>query len=205
MGIDKGWRKKAIAETGTVNPLRILDVATGTADLAIAAAQLKPKQIKGIDIADQMLEIGRKKIADKQLADIITLQTGDSAHLPFANGEFDAVTCAFGVRNFELLEEGLSEMCRVLRPGGKVIVLEFSKPETFPIKQAFGFYFRFILPIMGRMVSKHSRAYTYLPESVMAFPQGEGFCKILSNCGFKEAKAQTLTFGIASLYTAYKP
>ncbi len=204
MGIDKGWRKKAIAETAMVQPGKILDVATGTADLAIAAASLQPDQIVGIDIADQMLAVGRKKIAEKNLSNVITLQTADSEHLPFKTGEFDAVTCAYGVRNFEHLEAGLKDMCRVLRSGGKIIILEFSHPTAFPVKQLFGFYFKFILPLMGRLVSKHSRAYTYLPESVMAFPQGQDFCRILTNCGFKNAKAQPLTFGICSLYTADK-
>ncbi len=205
MGIDKGWRKKAIAIAGSIKPQKILDVATGTADLAIAAAGLNPQHIMGIDIADQMLEVGRKKIADKNLTNIITLQTADSAALPFATGNFDVVTCAYGVRNFEHLEAGLKEMCRVMRSGGKVVILEFSKPEHFPVKQLFGFYFKFVLPIMGRLVSKHSRAYTYLPESVQAFPQGKDFVAILTKCGFKNATARPLTFGITSLYTADKP
>lgn len=204
MGIDKGWRKKAIAAAGEVKPTRILDVATGTADLAIAASTLNPKRIDGIDIADQMLEVGRKKVEAHNLADVINLRTGDSEAIPFDTGSFDVVTCAYGVRNFEHLEAGLTDMCRVLRPGGKVVILEFSRPTAFPVKQLFGFYFKYILPLMGRMVSKHSRAYTYLPESVQAFPQGQDFCNILTRCGFKNAKARPLTFGITSLYTAYK-
>jgi demethylmenaquinone methyltransferase/2-methoxy-6-polyprenyl-1,4-benzoquinol methylase len=204
LGIDKGWRKKAIKEAGTVNPQKILDVATGTADLAIAAATLNPQHITGIDIANQMLEVGRKKIQERNLSDKITLHTGDSESIKFTEGEFDVVTCAYGVRNFEHLEIGLKEMCRVLRPGGKVVILEFSHPTLFPVKQIFAFYFKFILPLMGRLVSKHSRAYTYLPESVMAFPQGNDFCNILANCGFKTPKARPLTFGITTLYTAYK-
>lgn len=204
MGIDKGWRKKAIAEAGEVKPSRILDVATGTADLAIAASSLNLKHIDGIDIADQMLEVGRKKIAAAGLSGVITLQTGDSEAIPFTAGDFDVVTCAYGARNFENLEKGLSEMHRVLRPGGKVVILEFSHPTAFPVKQLFGIYFRYILPLMGKLVSKHNRAYTYLPESVKAFPQGKDFCNILTGCGFKNAKARPLTFGITSLYTAYK-
>lgn len=204
MGIDKGWRKKAIAEVSEVRPDKILDVATGTADLALAAASLKPKTITGVDIADQMLEVGRKKIDAAGLSGIITLHTGDSEALKFATGEFDAVTCAYGVRNFENLEIGLKEMCRVLRPGGKLVVLEFSHPTAFPVKQGFNFYFKYILPLMGRIVSRHSRAYTYLPESVMAFPQGSDFCDILTRCGYKRPKARPLTFGITTLYTAYK-
>ena len=204
MGIDKGWRKKAIAAAGAVKPRKILDVATGTADLAIAATVLKPDHITGIDIADQMLEVGRKKIDALNLTPVITLQTADSAALPFANGEFDAVTCAYGVRNFEHLQAGLTDMGRVLRPGGKIVILEFSHPTGFPVKHLFQFYFRFILPLLGRLVSRHSRAYTYLPESVMAFPQGQDFCNILQGCGFKNAKARPLTFGITTLYTADK-
>ncbi len=202
MGIDKGWRKKAIAEVAAIQPKAILDVASGTGDMAIAAAALNPKKITGIDIADQMLEIGRKKIAAQNLSKLITLQTGDSESMPFATGDFDAVMCAYGVRNFEHLNIGLTEMCRVLRPGGKVVILEFSHPTGFPIKHLFKFYFRFILPTLGKLVSKHSRAYTYLPESVMAFPEGKRFCDILEQCGFKSAKARPLTFGITTLYTA---
>lgn len=204
LGIDKGWRKKAIAEAGELNPKKILDVATGTADLAIAASKLAPNHIRGIDIADQMLAVGREKIKNQNLSSIITLQTGDSEQMPFETGEYDVVTCAYGVRNFEHLEAGLKEMNRVLRTGGKVVILEFSKPTKFPIKQLYQFYFKYILPLMGRMVSKHSRAYTYLPESVMAFPEGKDFCKILEKCGFSKAKARPLTMGITTLYTAYK-
>ncbi|HYD22160.1 MAG TPA: bifunctional demethylmenaquinone methyltransferase/2-methoxy-6-polyprenyl-1,4-benzoquinol methylase UbiE [Flavipsychrobacter sp.] len=204
LGIDKGWRKKAIREIATVGPKQILDVATGTGDLAIAAMATRPKRIIGIDIADQMLEVGRKKIAAKGLSGIISLQNGDSAALPFADNAFDAVTCAYGVRNFENLEAGLKEMCRVMRPGGKLAVLEFSHPGKFPVKQLFKFYSRYILPTLGNMISKHSRAYTYLPESVDAFPEGERLVNILTMCGFKDAKARPLTFGITTLYTASK-
>ena len=204
LGIDKGWRKKAIAEVASIKPQSILDVATGTGDMAIAAAKLLPKKIIGIDIASQMLEVGRKKIKEQNLEQVITLQTGDSESMPFATGEFDAVMCAYGVRNFEHLDKGLSEMCRVLRPGGKVVILEFSHPSRFPVKHLYRFYFRYILPSLGKLVSKHSKAYTYLPESVMAFPEGKSFCRILENCGFKNAEAKPLTFGITTLYTAEK-
>lgn len=204
MGIDKGWRKKAIAEVQKVNPKNILDVATGTGDLAIAAAKLHPEKITGIDIAEQMLEVGRKKIAGMHLDNMITLQKGDSEALPFADNSFDAVTCAYGVRNFENLEAGLKEMCRVMRAGGKVAILEFSHPKKFPIKQVYKFYFRFVLPTLGKLVSKHSKAYTYLPESVMAFPEGKEFCNTLTRCGYKNAIARPLTFGITTLYTATK-
>lgn len=204
MGIDRGWRKKAIAEIAKVQPGRILDVATGTGDLAIAAAALEPEKITGIDIAEQMLEMGRKKITAQNLSSIIELQRGDSEALPFADNSFDAVTCAYGVRNFEHLEAGLKEMSRVMRPGGKLAVLEFSRPKSFPVKQVYTFYFKYILPAFGKMVSKHSRAYTYLNESAMAFPEGKVFIEILADCGFKECKARPLTFGITTLYTATK-
>jgi demethylmenaquinone methyltransferase/2-methoxy-6-polyprenyl-1,4-benzoquinol methylase len=204
LGIDKGWRRKAIAEVAKVQPKAILDVATGTADLAIAAAKLNPQHITGVDIAAQMLEVGRKKIAEKGMNNVITLQLGDSENLGFETNSFDAITCAYGVRNFENLEAGLKEMARVMRPGGKLAILEFSKPQAFPVKQLYGFYFRFVLPTLGRLVSKHSTAYTYLPESVMAFPQGKVFCQTLERCGFKDAKARPLTLGITTLYTATK-
>lgn len=204
LGIDKGWRKKAIAEIAKVKPQTILDVATGTADLAIAASKLRPEKITGVDIANQMLEVGRKKIADIGLSNIITLQNGDSESMPFADNSFDAVTCAYGVRNFEHLEAGLKEMNRVMRTGGKLAILEFSHPKQFPVKQLYKFYFKYILPALGKIVSKHSSAYTYLPESVMAFPEGKVFCETLQRCGFVDATARPLTFGITTLYTATK-
>lgn len=204
LGIDKGWRKKAIASIASIQPQQILDVATGTGDLAIAATKLQPQHITGVDIADQMLEIGRKKIAGLGLAHMISLHSGDSEALPFADSHFDAVTCAYGVRNFENLEAGLKEMSRVMRPGGRLAILEFSHPRRFPVKQLYAFYFRYILPTLGRLVSKHSSAYTYLPESVRAFPEGKVFTEMLNRCGFKEAKARPLTLGITTLYTATK-
>ncbi len=205
MGIDKGWRKKAIAEVAQIKPQAILDVATGTGDMAIAAAKtIQPKRITGVDIATGMLDVGRRKIADQNLQHVISLQTGDSESMPFKTGEFDAVMCAYGVRNFEHLEAGLTEMCRMLRKGGKVVILEFSHPTRPGIKQLYSFYFRYILPTLGKLVSKHSKAYTYLPESVMAFPEGNRFCEILQQCGFRNAKARPLTFGVTTLYTAEK-
>lgn len=204
LGIDKGWRKKAIAEIAKVQPKNILDVATGTGDLAIAASKLNPDKIIGIDIAAQMLDVGKKKLKEKGLTELITMQVGDSEALPFADNSFDAITCAYGVRNFEHLEAGLKEMCRVLRPGGKLAILEFSHPKQFPVKQGYQFYFKYVLPTLGKLVSKHSTAYSYLPESVMAFPEGQRFCEILAQCGFKEPKARPLTFGITTLYTATK-
>jgi demethylmenaquinone methyltransferase/2-methoxy-6-polyprenyl-1,4-benzoquinol methylase len=202
LGIATGWRKKAIAAIATVNPKTVLDVATGTGDLAIQAASLKPDMITGVDIAEQMLEVGRDKVAKKRLDTIIQLQKADSESLPFADQHFDAVMCAYGVRNFENLEAGLKEMHRVLRPGGKLAVLEFSQPRAILFRQLYKFYFRYICPFWGRLFSKHNKAYTYLHDSVMAFPQGKDFCNILEKCGFKNVNANPLTFGVTTLYTA---
>jgi len=204
MGIDKGWRKKAINTLRSIRPRRILDVATGTGDLAIAAMSLQPEHITGVDISEGMMEIGRKKIAERNLSEKINLQYGDSEALPFENDYFDAITCAYGVRNFEHLEKGLQDMNRVLRKGGRVAILEFSKPKRFPIKQLYQLYFRFILPTLGKTVSKDATAYTYLPESVAVFPEGDRFCEILKNSGFKNVAARPLTFGITTLYTGEK-
>lgn len=204
LGIDKGWRKKAIRTLKPVAPRLILDVATGTGDLAIAAMSLQPQQVTGVDISEGMMEIGRKKLADRKLADKITLQYGDSEQLPFSSGHFDAITCAYGVRNFEHLEKGLQEMNRVLRSGGRIAILEFSRPKSFPFKQLYHFYFRYILPVLGKSVSKDATAYTYLPESVAAFPEGRQFCAILEQCGFRSVQARPLTMGITTLYTAEK-
>ncbi len=204
LGIDNIWRRKAISSIAPVNPKKILDVATGTGDLAIAAAKLHPDQVTGVDIAEQMLEAGRKKIEKKSLSHIISLQSGDSEALPFPTDSYDAVTCAYGIRNFEHLEKGLAEMCRVMRPGGRLAILEFSQPKAFPVKQLYRFYFRHILPLLGKLVSKHKTAYTYLPESVMAFPEGTALCKKLEQASFKNTRAIPLAFGITTLYTAEK-
>ena len=204
MGIDKGWRRKAIKEIAVVKPQTILDIATGTGDLAIEASKINPQKIVGVDISEGMLEVGRKKIKSLNLDNIITLQKDDSESLTFEDNSFDAITCAYGVRNFENLVAGLKEMNRVMKPGGKLAILEFSHPKQFPVKQLYQFYFKYILPTLGKMVSKHKSAYTYLPESVMAFPEGKRFCEILTDCGFKNAKARPLTLGITTLYTASK-
>ena len=204
LGIDKGWRKKAIREIASVRPKTILDVATGTGDLAITASKINPDSIIGVDISEGMLEVGRKKINALKLDPVITLQKGDSESLAFSDNYFDAITCAYGVRNFENLTGGLKEMNRVMKPGGKMAILEFSHPKNFPVKQLYQLYFRFVLPTLGKLVSKHKSAYTYLPESVMAFPEGKKFCAILEECGFKNAKARPLTLGITTLYTADK-
>jgi demethylmenaquinone methyltransferase/2-methoxy-6-polyprenyl-1,4-benzoquinol methylase len=204
MGIDKGWRKKAIMTLQEIHPKRILDIATGTGDLAIAAMVLQPEQVTGVDISEGMMEVGRKKLDEKGLSGKITLQYGDSEALPFADYSFDAITCAYGVRNFENLDKGLQQMSRVLRPGGRVAILEFSHPKKFPVKQLYRFYFRYILPVLGKSVSKDATAYTYLPESVAAFPEGKDFCSILERSGFKNVKARPLTLGITTLYTGEK-
>lgn len=204
MGIDRGWREKAIASLKTCNPKTILDVATGTGDLALLATRETGAQITGVDISEGMMDVGRRKAASGNLSGKISFQWGDSAALAFADNAFDAVMCAYGVRNFEHLEKGLSEMCRVMRPGGRLAILEFSKPTMPVVKQVFGFYFRHILPRLGNLVSKHGRAYTYLNESALAFPEGENFRKILRHCGFKEVEVRPLTFGITTLYTATK-
>ena len=171
LGIDYSWRKKAIKVLAKAQPKIILDVATGTADFAIEAnKQLQPEKVVGIDISNEMLEVGRKKIAKKNLGKRIELQLGDSENLPFPNNTFDAVTVAFGVRNFENLEKGMKEMNRVLKPGGTVVVLEFSRPTLFPFKQFYNFYFKNILPLIGRLTSKDPKAYNYLYESVQVFP-----------------------------------
>ncbi len=204
LGIDIRWRKKAIALLTSGNPKFILDVATGTGDFAIEALKLHPEKIIGVDISEGMLEVGRKKIKGMGQESIIELLTGDSENLPFEENKFDAVIVAFGVRNFENLEKGLAEMLRVIKPGGRVVVLEFSKPRAFPMKQLYSFYFKFILPKIGKIFSRDASAYTYLPESVQAFPDGENFLSILTKLGYKNTTCQTLTFGISSLYTAIK-
>jgi demethylmenaquinone methyltransferase/2-methoxy-6-polyprenyl-1,4-benzoquinol methylase len=204
LGIDKGWRKKAIASILPVGPKNILDVATGTGDLALAAAHATGAHVIGVDISEGMLEVGRQKVQKNNLGDKVVLESGDSAAMSYRDTQFDAVMCAYGVRNFEHLEQGLKEMQRVMRPGGRLAILEFSRPKMFPVKQVFGFYFKHVLPALGNLVSKHGRAYTYLNESAMAFPEGAEFVRILERCGFTGVKAQPLTFGITTLYTASK-
>ncbi|CAN5607028.1 bifunctional demethylmenaquinone methyltransferase/2-methoxy-6-polyprenyl-1,4-benzoquinol methylase UbiE [soil metagenome] len=203
-GIDKKWRRKAIDQLIALHPKSILDIATGTADLALEAVRLKPDTITGIDISNKMLDIGRVKIKDKQLDSLIKLEQGDSEALPYSAASFEAVTVAFGVRNFEHLEKGLSEILRVLKPGGMLVVLEFSQPTAFPIKQFYNLYSKHILPSVGQMISKERSAYEYLPESVAAFPYGKKFLAVLDKTGFRDTKAIPLTFGIASIYTATK-
>ena len=204
LGIDIRWRKKVRRLIASIQPKQILDVATGTGDLAIELARLKPEKITGVDIAANMLEIGKEKVVAKKLESTIELLPGDSENLPFENNSFDAVTVAFGVRNFEHLQKGLKEMYRVMRPGGMVAILEFSKPKAFPFRQIYNFYFKYILPGLGRMVSKNEEAYTYLPESVSAFPEDLAFINELKKAGYSATSQKRLTMGIATLYTATK-
>lgn len=205
LGIDTIWRKQALNLLKKDKPEYILDVATGTADLAIeAATRLKPTSIVGIDIAENMLQIGREKITKKKLDKMITLQKGDSEKINFSDNTFDAVIVSFGVRNFQHLELGLSEIHRVLKPGGSIMVLEFSKPQKTPFKQVYQFYFKNILPIVGKMVSKDSAAYTYLPDSVNAFPDGKSFCAILEKIGFSIQHYKPFTFGVCTSYVGKK-
>ena len=207
LGIDKVWRRKMIAELQDVQPQLILDVATGTGDVAINTIKqlnIKGLHIIGLDISPEMLNIGKKKIVTEGMSGTIDMIVGDSENLPFENNKFDAITVAYGVRNFENLERGLSEMQRVLKPKGKLVVLEFSQPRVFPFRQLFNFYFKNILPFIGKMTSKDNRAYTYLYESVQAFPDGDNFLKVLDKTGFKNTACKSLTIGISSIYTAFK-
>ncbi|MDQ3292269.1 MAG: bifunctional demethylmenaquinone methyltransferase/2-methoxy-6-polyprenyl-1,4-benzoquinol methylase UbiE [Bacteroidota bacterium] len=203
-GVDIYWRKKAIDLVAKTKPEYILDIATGTGDFAIEALRIKPKKIVGVDISEGMLAVGRQKLEKKQISELIELKTGDSENLEFDANSFDVVMAAFGVRNFENLEKGLSEMYRVLKPGGQIVVLEFSKPRTFPFKQGYNFYFKHILPVFGKLISKDRAAYTYLPESVQAFPDGPDFTNILKQVGFKSTTWHSLTFGISSIYVGTK-
>ncbi len=203
-GIDFYWRRRAVEHLEDLQPKRILDVATGTADFAIATLRLKPQEVIGVDIAEEMLKLGRVKLKKKGLDSIISLHTGEAEKLQFETNFFDAAIVAFGARNFEDLEKGLSEMHRVLRPGGKIVVLEFSRPRHSPFKQLYLFYFRSILPLIGRTISKNNEAYKYLPDTVMKFPDGNDFLSILNKVGFSNCQEERLTFGIASIYTGVK-
>ena len=203
-GIDKLWRKKVRKILIPKHPKTILDVATGTGDLAVELAKLKPDTIIGIDIAAEMLEIGKQKIKKKNLDNIISLQVGDSENIDFPDNYFDAVTVAFGVRNYENLLKGLKEMNRVTKPGGTVVVLEFSKPRKFPVKNIYNFYFKNILPALGKIVSKNNEAYSYLPDSVSKFPEGDVFIAELVKAGYKNPSQKRLTFGISTIYAATK-
>lgn len=203
-GIDRSWRNKMVNLLETRKPASILDVATGTGDLAIAMAKITPQKIVGIDISEKMLEVGKTKLTNLGLDALITLRQADAEKIPFSDNSFHAVTVAFGVRNYENLALGLSEMKRVLRPGGILMILEFSHPESFPMKQLYTFYARNIIPLLGHTVSKNRQAYQYLPDSVAAFPSGNAFVKILEQTGLKNIRCIPLSQGIASIYTGEK-
>ena len=203
LGLHKYWRKKAISYLNN-NPIKILDIATGTADFAIAATKFSKAQIIGIDISKNMINIGKNKIKKLKLQNNIHLQIGDSENLKFNDNYFDATTVGFGVRNFEDLEKGLKEIYRTLRKNGIVTILEPSNPENFPLKQIFNIYFNYLLPFFGKIISKNSRAYKYLPESVNNFPKGKVFIKKLEKIGFKKCQHIKLSSGIVDLYVAIK-
>jgi len=203
-GIDFYWRRAAIETLVSRKPKRILDVATGTGDFAIAALRLNPIEVTGVDISLSMLEFAKRKLASRNLEGEIRLEPGEAEHLQFPDNSFDAAIVAFGVRNFENLEGGLMEMRRVLKKRGKILVLEFSKPKVFLFKQFYFFYFRNILPLVGRMISKDKEAYRYLPDTVMKFPDGDDFVSILKRVGFSSVTQQPLTFGIATVYSGEK-
>lgn len=203
-GIDVLWRKRLVRRAGKGPCRQILDVATGTGDLALMLLKTSPDRIVGADISRGMLDVARRKASDRGVSDRIVFQQADSEALPFDKESFDLVTVAFGVRNFENLDKGLSEFFRVLRPGGRVLVLEFSQPEVFPVRQLYGFYSRKILPRLSSRFTRDKKAYDYLPESIAAFPYGKEFLKRLEGAGFFGVSATALTFGIASLYQGEK-
>jgi demethylmenaquinone methyltransferase/2-methoxy-6-polyprenyl-1,4-benzoquinol methylase len=206
-GIDVGWRKKAIEQLREIAPTTILDVATGTADVALLTySQLQPKPLKiiGIDISEGMLELGRRKIATKKLEHVIELQTGDSEAINFDSGSFDAVTVAFGVRNFANLEKGLREMHRVIKPGGKVVILEFSKPVLPGVKTLYNLYTRIIAPQAGKYIAKNQAAYKYLNDSIQAFPEGKTFVEIMERSGFRNCYKKPLSLGVCTIYCGFK-
>ncbi len=203
-GIDIIWRKKAIKQLQNKGIKTILDIATGTGDFAIEALKIKPEKIVGVDISEGMLSFGKEKIKKLGLDQIIELTLGDSEKLAFEDNSFDAITVSFGVRNYENLEKGLTDMLRVLKPGGYCLILEFSNPKNFPMKQLYSFYSKAILPLLGRIISKDPAAYTYLPESVKAFPDGQQFLQILQKVGYSETRWIPMTGGICSIYLGRK-
>ncbi len=205
MGIDRSWRRKAIHTLRPYHPQQILDIATGTGDFAILACrELQPQFLIGADISEGMMEVGREKVQQAGLADKVSFAREDCTALSFADATFDAVTVAFGVRNFEYLDIALGEMCRVLRPNGHLVILELSTPDRFPMKQLFTLYSKVVMPLIGKLISKDNSAYTYLPESIRAFPQGEVMQRSIRNAGFSQVRFRRLTFGICTLYVATK-
>ena len=205
LGIDKIWRRKGIAFLRPFSPASILDIATGTGDLAISMhRRLKADRIIGADISEGMMEVGRQKVAEAGLSDHITFEYQDCTALTYPDNSFDAVTAAFGVRNFENIEQGIAEMYRVLKPGGHLVILELTTPERFPMKQLFSIYSKIVIPLLGKLLSKDNSAYRYLPDTIKVFPQGEIMKGVLSKAGFGEVSFKRLTFGICTLYTATK-
>jgi demethylmenaquinone methyltransferase/2-methoxy-6-polyprenyl-1,4-benzoquinol methylase len=203
-GIDVGWRKKVVGMVMEAGAKKVLDVATGTGDLAIMFGREKTEEVVGLDISPGMLEIGKKKVVGEKLDQKVKMIIGDSEYMDFEDGYFDAVTVAFGVRNFEDLEKGLGEILRVLKPGGSLVVLETSQPEGAVVRQLFQFYSKYIIPNIGKLLSKDKKAYDYLPESAAAFPYGEAFNNILLKTGFNSSKVYPQTFGAATIYQAIK-
>ena len=205
MDIDKAWRRKAIRQILPFAPQKVLDIATGTGDFAILAAKmLNPESLLGVDISEGMMKIGRQKVEQEHLQSIISFKKEDCLSLSFCDNIFDAVTAAFGIRNFQDLDKGLSEMCRVLKPGGHLSVVELSQPISFPMKQLFWIYSHTLLPLYGKMISKDKHAYKYLINTIEAFPQGEEMVEILKKAGFRDARFKRLTFGICTMYLATK-
>ena len=205
MGIDRSWRRKAIKYLRPFRPRRIMDVATGTGDFAILACrELQPDSLIGTDISEGMMNVGREKVKKEGLSDKISFAREDCTSLSFADNRFDAITVAFGIRNFEDLDKGLSEMCRVLKPGGHLVILELTTPDRFPMKQLFAIYSKVVIPLLGKLLSKDNSAYHYLPETIKVFPQGEVMKGVISKTGFGEVHFRRLTFGICTLYTATK-
>ncbi len=204
LGIDKIWRRKAVNMLRPLKPQRILDLASGTGDFAIESLKLNPTEIVGMDISEGMLEVGRVKMKTKGYDKVISMRLGDSEDLPFEDGYFDALTVGFGVRNYENLEKGLAEMLRVVRKGGKIVILEFSKPKKFPVKQYYAFHSRYIIPFFGKRISKDKKAYAYLPESVAAFPEGEELKEILRKVGYLNVESKLVSGGIATIYSGDK-
>lgn len=203
--IDKGWRRKAIRQIAQWSPETILDIATGTGDFAILAAEmLQPRAIIGADLSEGMMDVGRKKVAERHLDGIISFQREDCLALSFDDNTFDAVTAAFGIRNFQNLDQGLAEMCRVLKPGGHLSIVELTSPVTFPMRQLFGLYSHTFLPLYGKLISKDDSAYKYLTATIEAFPQGEQMVEILRKAGFRKALFKRLTFGICTMYLGEK-
>ena len=203
--IDKGWRRKAIAQLKPFAPKQLLDVATGTGDFAIQACQmLDDVQITGIDISEGMMEVGRRKVSQMGLSERIRFEREDCTRLSYPDGTFDAVTAAFGIRNFDNLDQGLAEMCRVLRKGGVLSIVELTSPVSFPMRQLFHIYAHTVLPVYGRLISRDNSAYSYLTKTIEAFPQGERMVGILLKAGFSEASFRRLTFGICTMYFAIK-